>query len=66
MVFNLVIGGKASQSIEFSRVLHVPMLRNNLLACLFLTKYSEQQNRSSVGHFHKDCVVVLEILWLNL
>ena len=28
--------------------------------------YSEQQNRLSVGHFHKDCFVVLEILGLNL
>ena len=28
--------------------------------------YSEQQNRSSVGHFHKDCFVVLETLGLNL
>ena len=31
-----------------------------------LFTYSEQQNCSSVGHFHKDCFVVLEILWLNL
>ena len=28
--------------------------------------YSEQQNRLSVGHFHKNCFVVLEILGLNL
>ena len=27
--------------------------------------YSEQQNCSSVGHFHKDCFVVLETLGLN-
>ena len=30
-----------------------------------LKDYSEQQNRSSVGHFHKDCFVVLGILKLN-
>ena len=29
-------------------------------------RYSEQQNHSSVGHFHKDCFVVLETLGLNL
>ena len=28
--------------------------------------YSEQQNHLSVGHFHKDCFVVLETLGLNL
>jgi hypothetical protein len=39
VVFNPVIGGKASQPVEFSRVLHVPLLQNNLLACLFLTKH---------------------------
>ena len=30
------------------------------------TTYSEQQNHSSVGHFHKDCFVVLETPGLNL
>jgi hypothetical protein len=32
VVFKPVIGGKASQPVEFSRVLHVPLLQNNLLA----------------------------------
>ena len=41
MVFNPIINGKATQSVEFSRVLHVPSLQNNLLACLFLTKNKE-------------------------
>jgi hypothetical protein len=39
VVFNPVIGGKASQPVEFTRVLHVPLLQNNLLSCLYLTKY---------------------------
>src|SRR5258705_12144906 len=39
VVFNPVIGGKASQPVEFSRVLHVPSLQNNLLSCLYLTKH---------------------------
>ena len=38
VVFNPVVGGKALQPVEFSRVLHIPLLQNNLLACLFLTK----------------------------
>jgi hypothetical protein len=42
VVFNPVVGGKASQPVEFSRVLHVPLLQNNLLACLFLTKHKIQ------------------------
>ena len=39
VVFNPVIGGKASQPVEFTRVLHVPSLQNNLLSCLYLTKH---------------------------
>jgi len=39
VVFNPVIGGKASQPVEFTRVLHVPLLQNNLLSCLYLAKY---------------------------
>jgi len=38
VVFNPVVYGKESQSVEFTRVLHVPQLRNNLLSCLHLTK----------------------------
>ena len=41
VVFNPVIDGKASQSVEFTRVLHVPLLQKNLLACLYLTKHKE-------------------------
>jgi len=39
VVFNPVIGGKAFQPVEFTRVLHVPSLQNNLLSCLYLTKH---------------------------
>src|SRR5215469_5968469 len=38
VVFNPVIRGKPARSVEFTRVLHVPQLRNNLLSCLYLTK----------------------------
>jgi len=39
VVFLPVIGGKAFQPVEFTRVLHVPSLQNNLLSCLYLTKH---------------------------
>src|SRR6266508_4132737 len=39
VVFNPVIDGKACQPVEFTRVLHVPLLQNNLLACLYLTRH---------------------------
>ncbi|KAF9473725.1 hypothetical protein BDN70DRAFT_816825 [Pholiota conissans] len=38
VVINPVIGGKDLHTVELSRVLHVPQLCNNLLACLYLTK----------------------------
>ena len=34
VVFQPVVDGKLARPVEFSRVLHVPALRNNLLACL--------------------------------
>jgi len=37
VVFNPVINGKTVRSVEFTRVLHVPDLRNNLLSVLYLT-----------------------------
>ena len=37
VLFSPVIGGKPSQSVLFSHVLHVPALQNNLLAVLHLT-----------------------------
>lgn len=38
VVFEPRIGGKSAQLVELTRVLHVPALRNNLLAILFLTR----------------------------
>jgi transposase InsO family protein len=39
VVFNPVVKGKRIRSVEFSRVLHVPQLRNNLLSVLYLAKH---------------------------
>ena len=36
--FNPIIDGKAARTFGFTRVLHVPDLRNNLLSVLFLTR----------------------------
>ena len=41
VVFNPVVGGTALRPVEFSRVLHVPLLKNNLFAPLFLMKHKE-------------------------
>ena len=40
VVFIPVIDGKRGRAVEFSNVLHVPELRNNLLAVLYLTRHS--------------------------
>ena len=39
VVFRPTINGLRSRDVEFSRVLHVPALRNNLLAVLYLTRF---------------------------
>jgi len=39
VLFRPIINGKQLRDIELTRVLHVPALRNNLLAVLYLTKY---------------------------
>ena len=39
VVFNPIVNGKQVRPVEFSRVLHVPDLRNNLLSVLFLTRH---------------------------
>jgi hypothetical protein len=39
VVFMPIINGSELRSVEFSRVLHVPKLKNNLLSCLYLTKH---------------------------
>ena len=41
VVFNPLVGGKEARPVEFSRVLHVPALHNNLLSCLYLTKHKD-------------------------
>ena len=38
VIFNPIIDGKPVAQIGFTRVLHVPDLRNNLLSVLFLTR----------------------------
>ena len=39
VLFHPVIDGKDVRGVEFTQVLHVPKLRNNLLAVLFLTRH---------------------------
>ena len=39
VLFRPVKNGKQYRDVEFTRVLHVPALRNNLLSVLYLTKY---------------------------
>jgi hypothetical protein len=39
VVIHPVIKGQEAHPVELTRVLHVPQLRNNLLACLYLTKH---------------------------
>jgi len=39
VVFRPTIHGRIGRDVEFSRVLHVPALRNNLLAVLYLTRF---------------------------
>ena len=41
VVFEPVIDGRSSQAVEFSNVLHVPDLWNNLLLVLYLTRHSK-------------------------
>ena len=38
VVFEPIVNGKRVRAVEFSRVLHVPDLRSNLLSCLYLTR----------------------------
>jgi hypothetical protein len=39
ILFRPIRMGKQYRDVEFTRVLHVPALRNNLLSVLYLTKY---------------------------
>ncbi|KIJ07055.1 hypothetical protein PAXINDRAFT_90993 [Paxillus involutus ATCC 200175] len=40
VLFIPVLQGKSTRAVEFTRVLHVPDLRNNLLSVLYLTRHS--------------------------
>ena len=39
VIFQPIIGGKPSQGVELTKVLHVPALHNNLLSVLYLTHH---------------------------
>jgi len=39
VVFNPVIDRKCLQTLEFTKVLHIPELENSLFSCLYLTKH---------------------------
>ena len=38
VIFHPVVNGKKVRPLEFHRVLHVPLLQNNLLSCIYLTR----------------------------
>jgi hypothetical protein len=50
VLFRPLINGQLSRDVEFSRVLHVPALRNNLLAVLYLTKHKNFHIHISSDH----------------
>ncbi|KAF7768459.1 hypothetical protein Agabi119p4_7702 [Agaricus bisporus var. burnettii] len=39
VVFQPVVNGKETRAVEFTRLLHVPDLRSNLLSCLYLAQH---------------------------
>ncbi|KAF7768485.1 hypothetical protein Agabi119p4_7728 [Agaricus bisporus var. burnettii] len=39
VVFQPVVNGKETRAVEFTRVLHVPDLKSNLLSCLYLAQH---------------------------
>jgi hypothetical protein len=52
VVFNPIVGGKKCRPIQFTRVLHVPMLHHNLLSVLFLTKQRKFKVHIDADHMH--------------
>jgi len=56
VLFRPLINGQLSRDVEFARVLHVPALRNNLLAVLYLTKRKSLNVHISGDHmeFERD------------
>ena len=51
VLFEPVINGKPAQQVEFSNVLHVPALRNNLFSVLFLSMH-----KAFDVHIHRDTI----------
>ena len=60
VLFRPLINGQLARDIEFARVLHVPALRNNLLAVLYLTKQKSFSVHISGDHmeFERDSNVL--------
>jgi hypothetical protein len=52
VVFNPTIEGKKCRPVQFTRVLHVPMLRHNLLSVLFLTRQRNFKVHIDANHIH--------------
>jgi len=52
ILFRPFIKGKETQSLLFTRVLHVPQLQNNLLAVLFLTKHRGYNIHIDADYLH--------------
>jgi len=52
VVFNPIIEGKKCRPVQFTRVLHVPMLRHNLLSVLFLTRQRKFKVHIDADHMH--------------
>ncbi len=50
VVFNPVIDGKCLQTLEFTKVLHIPELKNSLFSCLYLTKHKGFEIRIDSSH----------------
>jgi hypothetical protein len=50
VVFNPVIDGKPLQTLEFTKVLHVPGLENSLFSCLYLTKHKGFEIHIDANH----------------
>ena len=58
--FNPIIDGKAARTFGFTRVLHVPDLRNNLLSVLFLTQqkgFTITIDSSKMSFKHPDGII---------
>jgi len=51
-MFDSIIEGKKCCSVQFTRVLHVPMPHHNLLSVLFLTKQREFKVHIDGDHMH--------------